>query len=181
MDAKGKFDGRWEALVRRLAGGDDEALGELYAASSWIVSGVASAIVRDSGDAEDVVVDVYLQVWQQAQQFDERRGSARAWLKTITRSRALDQLRRRPSRACEVDLEPVADELMMPTDDHRRFEVRDALAKLGHEQRQAVELAFLAGLSHAQVARRLRLPVGTVKSRIRAGLSKLRVLLRDVA
>lgn len=179
----------WEELVVRAAAGDEGSLADLYAASRWMVFGLALSIVGDASEADEVVLDVYLQVWEQALRFDPRRGTAKAWLKTMTRSRAIDRTRRTARRSqFEVNghtlldvpagtRTPEAEMLLGQTGDW----LRAALGHLCKEQREVIELAFVAGLTHGELAAKLRLPLGTIKSRIRLGLSKLRELLKDVA
>ena len=164
-----------EALLRRLAAGDQTALGEFYDLYAGLANGLALRILRDTSEAEDVVQEVFVQVWRQAARFDTSRGSAEAWLCTITRTRALDRLRRRASRR-----EEQADETPAATAAPRNEEalaVRKALDGLSAVQRRALELAYYEGLTQTEIAARLGEPLGTIKTRIRTAMIRLREVL----
>lgn len=177
-------------LVPRVAQGDERALEELYAATSGRVFGLALRILRDRPSAEEAVVDVYAQVWRQAERYDASKGSVASWITTLARTRSIDLSRiqrRRTQRDTDVTPE-LADTLCDPGagpavaaagGDHAD-RVRAALERLPREQRVAVELAFFSGLSHTEVARTLSTPLGTIKTRIRTGLSNLRSALAAV-
>jgi len=174
-----------------MAAGEDAALGDLYERYGKMVYALALAIVREPADAEEVVVDAFGQAWRQAGSFDASRGSAGAWLATIARSRALDTIRARGRRARaheraatlseEGIATPVATAGSDPSRGVERTEARrlvsQALATLPGPQRTAIELAYFEGLSHSEIAERLAEPLGTVKTRIRTGMEKLRSLL----
>lgn len=176
-----------QLLVKRLRARDQAALDELYERYSKVVYAIALRIVGQVSDAEDVVVDSFWQVWQQSENYDEARGQLRTWIVTIARSRALDRLRvirRSPlSEAEEVD---VAGREIATDDDPEQTAwlsqksaiVRNAMAALPREQRQALELAYYFGLSQSEVAERLGEPLGTIKTRIRLGMMKLREQLQ---
>ncbi len=162
--------------------GDHDALGELYDRHGRTVYSLALRVLRDQGDAEDIVQEVFSQVWRQAGKYDRGRGSVIAWLLTLTRSRAIDRLRGRKSRP-----EPIGDESLLsdlaaggPSADEQltwaghATRIRTALDGISTLQRAAIELAFFEGLTHAEIAERLELPLGTVKTRIRQGLLTLR-------
>jgi RNA polymerase sigma-70 factor (ECF subfamily) len=164
-----------EALLRRLAAGDQTALGAFYDLYAGLANGLALRILRDTSEAEDVVQEVFVQVWRQAARFDTNRGSAEAWLCTITRTRALDRLRRRASRR-----EEPADETPAATPAPRTEEalaVRKALDGLSDSQRRALELAYYEGLTQTEIAARLGEPLGTIKTRIRTAMIRLREVL----
>lgn len=177
------------AAVRRAAGGDDAALAELYDRHGRFVFSLALRIVRDAAEAEDVTQEVFVQLWRQAARFDPARGNVVAWLCTMTRTRALDLLRRRRAR---VDTTHPADEhTAEPVDSaprpdmaaewsERATAIRDALDSLPLLQRLAVELAFYEGLTHSEIASHLEVPLGTVKTRVRQGLLKIRDQLAGV-
>ena len=178
---------KWGDYVRRCAGGDESALAALYDQSSSLAYSVALRILRNEADAAEVVLDVYRQVWDSASRFDEQRGTAAAWIVILARSRAMDRRRRQIVRArTAVALEEVPDavspeaspENLVISNQSSRAVMR-ALAAIPLEQRQALELAFFAGLSHAEVADRLGEPLGTVKTRIRLAVHKLRGALKD--
>lgn len=178
-------------LVGRMSEGEDAALGELYDRYGKTLYALALAIVREPADAEEVVVDAFGQAWRQAGAFDPLRGSVGAWLATIARSRALDTVRARSrrarahERAAQLSDEglatPVAALGPDPARGAERGEARrlvaEALAGLPEPQRVAIQLAYFEGLSQSEIAARLAEPLGTVKTRIRAGMEKLRGLL----
>ncbi len=165
----------------RMRRGDEGGLAELYDRHGRFVYALAVRIVRDRGDAEDVTQDVFVQVWTHAERFDAGRGQVVAWLMNIARARAIDLLRRRRVRP-----QPAADDAPMETTDltpgqdvqldwSRRAEaVQQAMTSLPLLQRMAVELAFFEGLTHAEIAEQLEVPLGTIKTRVRQGLLKLR-------
>jgi RNA polymerase sigma-70 factor (ECF subfamily) len=168
--------------LERMARGDHEALAELYDRHSRLVYSLALRIIRDEGEAEDIVQEVFSQAWRQAG------GNVIAWLLNLTRSRAIDRLRGRQSRpeAASESL-PAIDlpDLAMPVDEQLSLEgrasrVRAAMKELSVLQRVAIELAFYEGLTHVEIAERLELPLGTVKTRIRQGLLKLKDRLAGV-
>jgi RNA polymerase sigma-70 factor (ECF subfamily) len=164
-----------EALLRLVAGGDAEALGRFYELHARLVNGLALRILGNTADAEDVVQEVFLQVWNQAARFDARRGSVGAWLCAIARSRALDRLRRRPARREEP--EGAAPPAWTSPRNDEALAVRRALDRLSRDQRVALELAYYEGLSHSEIAARLDEPLGTVKTRIRTAMMRLREVL----
>ncbi len=172
----------------RMGRGDQLGLAELYDRHSRLVYSVALRIVRDRGDAEDVTQEVFVQAWRQSDRFDAERGNVVAWLMTMTRARGIDLLRRRRVRPelADTDARPeVTDDAPgqdLQVDWSRRADaVRLAMNGLPLLQRLAVELAFFEGLTHAEIADQLELPLGTVKTRVRQGLLKLRDSLAGVA
>jgi len=174
-----------ESLIGGIARGDEASLAALYDATSRSTYGLALKVLRDPASAEEVTLDVYLQVWNRAKDYSRARGSPEAWLLSITRSRAIDRLRagaarKRRQEPFDPNLEPAAggpDPLAASDQRERRQMVKAALASLPAEQRKAIELAFFRGLSHSEVASSLKEPLGTVKTRIRLGMVKLRGLL----
>jgi len=162
------------ALVAAMAKGDRDALSQLYARHSGLLLGLAMRIVRDRREAEDLLHDVFLEAWRSAKDFDPKRGRVRTWLAIRMRSRALDlQKSARVSRnAGDAGLDVLVDEGASTSPDHAR--VRSALAALGPDQRRVLELAYFEGLSCTEISKRVDIPVGTVKSRIAAGLDRLR-------
>ncbi len=179
--ARARQETQWRLaeLVSRTADGDEAALGALYDRTSALVHGLALRILGDRSAAEEVTVDVYLQVWRQADRWDPGRGGPMAWLLTIARTRAIDRRRGRPPMLAVSSTTPAADDgpeqaSMLA---QRGRMVRAALARLSPEQRRAVELAYFGGLSHAQIAQALAEPLGTVKTRIRGAMMRLRALL----
>ncbi len=178
----GRVDDELVELVGSMAQGDDTALAAFYDATSARIYGFVLRVVRDPSAAEDVTIDVYAQAFRQAESYDPRRGTPWGWLLNIARSRSIDRLRAERRRAQrEESLEVVgeiADTAPDPeaaSDDAQRGRlVRAALASLPPDQRQVIEIAYFSGLSHSEIAARLRQPVGTVKTRIRAGMMRLR-------
>lgn len=167
-------DAEDEALVTAMAAGDRGALATLYERHAPLLLGLALRIVRERREAEDLLHDVFLEAWRTAKDFDPRRGRVRTWLAIRMRSRALDlQKSARVSRnAGDGGLDTLVDESEGASPDHRR--VRRALAELAQDQRRVLELAYFEGLSCTEIAERVAIPVGTVKSRIAAGLDRLR-------
>jgi RNA polymerase sigma-70 factor (ECF subfamily) len=167
-------------LVERLARGDGDALGEIYDRHGRRVYSLILRIVRDQGDAEELVQEVFAQAWQQCTRYAPSRGSVAAWLLAMARSRALDRLRARRSRPdTGHDEMPDAPDESPAAEDQldeatRAAGVRTALATLPLMERLAIELAFFEGYTHTEIAERLEQPLGTVKTRIRQGLLKLR-------
>lgn len=175
--------------VLAMARGDEPAATRLYDRHAAAMYGLALRIVREPADAEEVVLDAFAQAWRDASRFDGSRGSVLGWLTTITRTRALDLVRARGRRARATDSaatmldEPAAMGTGHAAPDAAVQEaeladtVHGALQHLSAPQRQAIELAFYEGLTHHEVAVRLQQPLGTVKTRIRQGLLKLRETL----
>lgn len=169
-----------------MAGGDHLALGELYDRHARLLYSLALRIVRERSDAEDVLQETFSQVWRQANRFEASRGTVVGWLVTVTRSRALDRLRqRRTQREGAADFDRVTDSL---ADQSRALDlqlvtaeqanrVRQALAALPDELRIPLELAYYEGLSQSEIAERLRTPLGTIKTRMRQTLLRLREAL----
>jgi RNA polymerase sigma-70 factor, ECF subfamily len=171
-------------LLRRIATGDGDALSRVFELHSPIVLGLLVRMLGGRAEAEEVLQEVFLQVWMQADRYEESRSSPRGWILMLARSRALDRLRRRVSRqrredevAAEegVTVRPVGTERLEA--DEQRSRVGAALGVLSPEQRHCIELAFFEGLTHTQIAERLKAPLGTVKSRILLGMNKLRQAL----
>jgi RNA polymerase sigma-70 factor, ECF subfamily len=167
-------DAEDEVLVAAMAAGDRAALDTLYERHASLLLGLALRIVRERREAEDLLHDVFLEAWRTAKDFDPKRGRVRTWLAIRMRSRALDlQKSARVSRnAGDGGLELLVDEGSSASPDHGR--VRRALAELATDQRRVLELAYFEGLSCTEIAARVAIPVGTVKSRIAAGLDRLR-------
>ena len=173
------------ALTVQIVAGSETAMSSLYDATSPRVFGLALRVLRDRSAAEEATLDVFTQVWRQAERYDPAKGSVIAWLLNLARSRSIDLLRSRARRieledgldaAPELpDIAPGPEQSSVDADRARR--IRKALAGLPEDQRKAIEAAFFGGLSHAEVALKLGQPLGTVKTRIRTGLLALRCSL----
>jgi RNA polymerase sigma-70 factor (ECF subfamily) len=177
-----------------MAAGDERALGELYDRHGSTVYALARAIVGERADTEEVVADTFGQAWRTAGQFDPARGSVTAWLTTITRTRALDLVRARGRRARVLERAAQESDAGFaaplatgdaPDRDVERQEARQlvahSLADLPEAQRRVIELAYFGGLTHSEIAAELNEPLGTVKTRLRAGMEKLRDALASRA
>ncbi len=173
-------------LIRRLKARDERALAELYDALAPWVLGLAHRILQDEGEAEEVLGDVFVQVWGRIDQHDGDRGPLVPWILSIARNRALDSLRRRRRWWRQA---PFSDEDVVPPPDpadaavpgwpvHR--EVHAAVGALPEEQRRVVLLAYFEGLTHSEIARRTGQPLGTVKTRLRIAHGKLAEGLKHV-
>jgi RNA polymerase sigma-70 factor, ECF subfamily len=173
-----------EALVRAIANGDTRALAALYDRHAPLMLGLARRIVLGKAEAEDIVHDVFVEAWRRAADYDENRGSVRAWLLLRTRSRAID-FRKSAAVARTVATgdrdwlaalaDPRADESEAPD----RTRLRQRLLALTAEQREVLWLGYFEGLSSSEMAARVGVPVGTIKSRVAAALAALRLALAD--
>ena len=178
-------------LLERVERGEEAALERLYDAYSPVLYGIAYRISGERSDAEEIVLDSFVQVWRDARRFRAERGSVIAWLTTICRSRALDLVRARGRRARVLDqaslgepesapgmgTEVPAAERRLESSEQRRV-VADALRGLPEPQREAIQLAYYDGLSHSEIAERLGEPLGTIKTRVRLAMEKLRDALK---
>jgi RNA polymerase sigma-70 factor, ECF subfamily len=163
-------------LVARIRAGDQKALSELYDRYSKVVYGVALRILHDTGAAEDLLQDIFLQLWRKPDAFDSSRGSLAAWLAVIARHRSIDRLRqRRPETDIEDCVIVTATDLRDETERSLVIEkVRVVMNEMGPDQRTAMEMAFFEGLTHTEIAEKTGEPLGTIKTRIRSGLQMLR-------
>lgn len=173
-------------LIRQIAEGDQAALGRFYDVTNRQVYGLILRILGDTGAAEEVTLEVFMQVWRQAADYDLRRGTPSAWILMMARSRAIDRFRagdqeRRRAEPLDTMTASVTDESSpeeLASETERRQMVRAALDTLPVEQRQVVELAYFSGLSHSEIAEKLNQPLGTVKTRIRLAMNRLREALK---
>lgn len=184
------------ALVARMAAGDEQALGALYDRYATTVHTIAYYLLGQADEAEDAVEETFWQAWREASRYDASRGAVSTWLSTIGRSRSLDRkraMRRRaedpidstdsaapptPDAADRADsMAPAASPQQNSEAAERARDIASALAKLPAEQREVIELAYFGGLSQSEIATRTSLPLGTVKTRARLALEKLRAPL----
>ncbi len=177
-------------LLARMAQGDEQAFAQFYRRSADGLFGLALKMMNDSGEAEDVLQDGFSYMWKKAATYDPARSSPFTWAVMIVRNKAIDRLRSRQRQARIVEkattefLHFDADHDLSAREPMRReqcAEVRAALAEIPADQKQAIELAFLGGLTHEQIAQQLDAPLGTVKARIRRGLMRLRDSLKGAA
>ena len=171
------------ALLARIVEHDERAVEALYARYSGPLYSLAYQVTGADRFAQEVVQEVFVAVWKQAERFDPARGSVGPWLFSMARHKAIDLVRREANhRRRSADVDPEVEEAPDDVDDEawrnvRRDRVREALTTLSEPQRIALELAFFAGLTHVEVAERLDIPLGTAKTRIRSALLKLRGVL----
>lgn len=181
----------WCGYLTKCVTGDQSALGLLFDESSPYVYGVALSILRDPADADEVTLDVYSQVWRSAGMYSSKRGSVVAWLLTLARSRAIDKLRTRATRQKweesigdapfqGFETSAASPELAASLSE-ARARIQGALDGLPADQREVLELAYFSGMSHSELAAHLKQPLGTVKTRIRMGMIKLRDELQGLS
>jgi len=172
-------------LLARVAKGDQEAFERLYEQTSSLLYTLVLRIVGKPADAADLLQEVYLEAWRKASNYDTARGAPMAWLVTLARSRAIDLVRALAARGKDVtaslDDTPASDLVAQNADaldiraaKERQALVRASLKSLPPVQQQAIELAFYEGLTHTEISERLHVPLGTIKTRIRLGMEKLR-------
>ena len=178
------------SLLARVVKGDQQAFSQLYDHSCTLLFTLAVRILGNREEAAELLQDVYLEVWRKVSRYDVGRGTPIAWLVTLTKSRAIDRLRARASRGYRATnpleagtaaqmADPGLSPLETQADQELRMAVGTAVGGLPQAQQQAIELAYYEGLSHAEIAARLNQPLGTVKTRIKLGMSKLRESLRQ--
>lgn len=170
-------------IIAKVATGDQAAFASLYDHLAPTVFGVVRRVLRDPSQAEEVTQEVFVEIWRQAARFDGERGSVRTWSVTIAHRRAVDRVRSEQAHrdrqvrvaTADIDGDPTPEDSAVDTEDRRR--ARAAMAELSEPQREALELAFYDGLTHVQIADRLGVALGTVKTRIRDGLIRLRSVM----
>jgi RNA polymerase sigma-70 factor (ECF subfamily) len=178
-----------DVLVDRVVARDEEAFAELYERYSDLVYSVGLRVLADPTSALDVAQDVFIRFWRNPGSFDPQRGRFMPWLLSVTRNRAVDEVRSRGRRRLrekapvEGDDDPVdvaaPDPAWMAVLASEKRSVRAALATLPPDQREAIELAYFGSLTQQEIAERLATPLGTIKTRVRLGMKKLRVILGD--
>lgn len=174
-------------LLRRTAGGDDNSLRELHRRYSGILLATAFRVLNNAKDAEEVVQEAFVQIWQKASVYDVERGKPLTWAMTLTRNKAIDRLRRVQRRhrlQDEIEEEAKLWDRLVENDSsdeaaahETQAIVRSAVIQLSDDQRRAIELAFFSGLTQQEIAQKLQEPLGTVKARIRRGMMKLRQII----
>jgi len=163
-------------LIARLRGGDQSAMSDLYDRYSAVVYGVALRVLGDTMAAEDVLQEVFLQLWRRPNSFDPGRGRLAPWLAVIARNRAIDVLRKRPAED-DIEIQPISTGINLEDAAAQRMaieKVRAVLAGLPAEQRRTLEMAFFEGMTHTEIATKTGDPLGTVKTRIRSALLAVR-------
>jgi len=174
-------------LLAQVASGDTDSFARFYDMTSRTVFGIVLSVLRDRAQAEEVTQEVYVEAWRSAPRFDANQGSPSGWLNTIAHRKAVDRVRsavrstQREQRHFEAGMTPSAEDtsdIVVARDEGRR--VRDALQTLPENQRAAVQLAYFEGRSHREVAEFLGVPLGTVKTRIRDAMKRLRSQLGEV-
>jgi RNA polymerase sigma-70 factor (ECF subfamily) len=187
--SSGVKDAGWAEYLRQIALGDERAFASLYDESSTLIYSIARRMLSDAADAEEIAMDVYSYVWRSASTWDGSRGSVSAWLIMLCRSRCIDRIRSRVSRAqTELPMPSVHSEhltwskaYVSDAGLYDKTVVLRALERLEPDQRGLLELAFFSGFTHTELAERLQLPLGTVKTRVRAAIMRLRDLLKEFA
>jgi len=171
-------------LIQRAAAQDREAFSQLYDRFSSLVFSLAMRMLRAQSDAEDLLQEVFMQVWRQAGSYSQERGSPEAWIINIARSRAIDKLRaiRRRDKSFILTDDPAAAESpdnveSAVGESEAKLAMNSALANLTEAQRRVLELAYFSGLSQTEIAEHLAEPLGTVKTRMRAAIQRLRGIL----
>lgn len=178
----------WTALVARIARGDQQAMSLLYNGTNRLIFGLILRIIGDRSMAEEVLLDVYAQVWRQADRYDTSRGAPLGWITTIARSRAIDRLRAERHNLQQDELNEATTSEQSRTSNpetatamsEMREIVKAALDNLPPEQREVIELSYYSGFTQTEIAERLGQPLGTIKTRTRLGMIKLREVLRPV-
>jgi RNA polymerase sigma-70 factor (ECF subfamily) len=175
------------SLLRCVQKGDGQALAVLYDRYGGIAYGLAYRIVGDAAGAEDAVQDAFVSMWKQAPRFDPERGQVRSWLLTIVHHRAIDIVRRRTNRPERqlpdgaeeflVDASARPDELAEWSMEARA--IREAVSRIPDDQRRTVEMAYFHGMTHLEISEEMGVPLGTVKSRLRIAMDKMREYLRE--
>ena len=171
-------------LLRRIGQGDRRSFEQLYERFSGVLFSTAYRVLNNQGAAEDVLQDVFIQIWEKAPLYDPARGKPMTWAVTLTRNKSIDRLRSTQRRnRLQDDVEREA-QTFEQFDDRSSFDavaqgetgalVREAIGKLSKDQREAIELAFFSSMTQTEIAERLKVPLGTVKARIRRGMMRMR-------
>jgi RNA polymerase sigma-70 factor, ECF subfamily len=174
-------------LLRRIGQGDRRSFEELYDRFSGVLFSTAIRVLNNQAAAEDVLQDVFIQIWEKAPLYNSAIGKPLTWAVTLTRNKAIDRLRSTQRRIRLQDDVQRESAIFEQSDDRNSFDgvvsaemsklVREAIQKLSKDQRQVIELAFFSSMTHAEIAERLNEPLGTIKARIRRGMIKLREMI----
>ena len=186
---KSRFQESDHTLIQQIGAGDQKAFGILYERYTTLVFSLAVKIADSHETAEDITLDVFTQIWKNAKKYHPEKGSVNGWIASLARYRSIDTLRRRKVRSdinrpqwSDVQLEK------LPSNDNTgeelelaetRKKVSNAIAKLPEDQQEVLEMAYFKGYTHRQIAEALNEPLGTIKTRIRLGLQKLREIFKD--
>jgi len=175
-------------LIQQIVNNDREAFSQLYDRFSSLVFTLALRMLKERSDAEDLLQEVFVQIWRQAANYSQDRGSPEAWIINIARSRAIDKLRsiRRMEKSFVLTEDPARAESSVnvessAAESETKLTMNSALANLPEAQRKVLELAYFDGLTQSEIAERLAEPLGTVKTRMRSGIQRLREMLRTQA
>ncbi len=189
QSTKSRFQESDRTLIQQIGAGDQKAFGILYDRYKTLVFSLAVKIAGNHETAEDITLDVFTQIWEKADRYHSEKGSVKGWIASLARYRSIDTLRRRKVRAdinrpqwSDVQLE------RLPSNDNTgealelaetRKKVSNAIAKLPEDQQEVLAMAYFKGYTHRQIAEALNEPLGTIKTRIRLGLQKLKQILKD--
>ena len=175
--------------MNRISRRDEKAFGALYDLYSKLVYSLILSVVKKQEEAEDILQEIFLQVWEKASTFDSSRGNVYAWLVTLARNRAIDRTRSKHFRKQRQEVEEPEIDMMPNPAEHNALDslvvqeraeiVKRALLKIPAEQRKVIQIAYFGGDSQSEIASKLHLPLGTVKTRMRQGIKKLQKLLRE--
>lgn len=176
-------------LMQRIAQRDDKALAELYGRFSKALYNVIFGIVKRKEDAEEILCEIFFQVWEKAPAYDIAKGSVYTWLLTMARNRSIDRLRSKGFKNGRAESAMETDDVA-GQDGHSQLDnvvleeragiVKTALGKISRDQRRVLETAYFEGLTHSEIAASLGVPLGTVKSRVRDGMKAMQALLKDM-
>ena len=185
-DLPSEREKRWRSYVAEIATGNAQSLASLYDETSKVLYALALRIVGNAADADEVLLEVFEQTWRSAHTFDPSRSGVWHWLTLMTRSRAVDRLRASATKRKREHPVPVEDWVVSSHDSsqdeksvfrQQQLLIREALRSLPRHQREALELAYFSELTHVEIAATLKVPLGTIKTRIRSGMDKLRTAL----
>lgn len=177
--ATGELASDW-SLLERVVQKDESALSALYDRYSGLVFSEAKRILRDTGAAEEILQDLFYQVWRTAERFDAARGSLAGWLLVAARNRSISRLRRKTGKTEELDVNGVSFRFELESAAAQNLllaKVRTAIGSLPEPQRQALDFAYFEGMSHSEIAEKTGQPLGTVKTRIRSAMETLKQVL----